>query len=961
MTRRRRTPRATLLALHVVLGFAAVAHAQPAAGSIYGRVLDASSAVLVAATALLKGPNIGGLATTSDVQGEFRFLVVDPGTYTVSVSQKGFATATRDVIVTTGTSVHLDFTLPLALAEETVKVSAETPVVDTKKLGTGATLRLDELARTPNARDPWALLRTIPGVIVDRLNIAGNWNDQQAYFVGKGADFADNSFVLDGTSITNDGGGSTVYFDFDALQEVSVSTGGSDPRAQTGGVNLSLTTKRGTNAFHGSARGIFTHDDLQWSNLPPALLGDPRLELPDGSLSAKADHIRQIADYGVEAGGPIVKDKLWIWGALGRQDIRVVRLLRGNQDPVNTYLTNFNGKLNWQAGPKDMVSFFYMNARKEKFGVKTFYAGEEADSFLWNQGNFYPKGAPHGLFKLEESHVFGPSLFLNATYSFYGLGYGYTLRGGTNQEGAVDRRVDRAIGSSPLYRSTGAWQMADADLKYFRGGLGGSHELRFGFGYRRTPIDSTYAYSGSKLFAYKDTDEGGIVQVYRDGNISYNAEFWDAYLGDTFTRGRLTANAGLRWDHQISRNLPTSTPANPVFPELLPALDFPGGGSGIRWSDVSPRVGVTLALDSQRKTVARLSYARYAGRISGYDALFDNPIGAYGTYLAYNWVDRNNDGFAQEDEVLTAEGVQYASGIDPAQPTSPTSPNRIDPAYRARHDNEIVVGVDHELLPNFAVGAAYTFRRNKDRRWSPRIGLTQEDYSPNPPETANGLSAQTYSPDPDKVEASGFGRILENRPDYQQTYSGLELTLTKRLARKWMARAGLTYMDFHESFLGPLAIQNPTHQERDPQFDGGQVNPADSFFSGVSARWQVTANALYELPHGFEISGSFWANQGYLNPYVLSLDAGFDGNLDALASTNIEDHRLPDLLNLDLRLAKNLKLRGSLALVLSADLFNVFNSGTVILQDATANSEVLGRISGIMNPRIVRFGLRLTF
>ena len=944
---------AILLALFLSRGLATVAYAQTVAGNIYGRVTDESGAVLPGAAIKLSGATIGGLGTASGPRGDFRFLLLDPGRYTVAASLSGFTTVVREVVVTTGTSLDLGFVLRLAPTEETVTVTAETPVVDTKKLGTGTTLKQDELANIPTARDPWALLRTIPGVMVDRLNIAGSWNDAQAYFLGKGSEFADNSFILDGVSITADGGASNAYYDFDSFKEISVSTGGSDIAQQTGGVNINFTTKRGTNAVHGSARGLFTHDDFQWSNLPQALVGDPRLELPDGTSSDKADHIRQISDYGGEAGGPIVKDKLWVWAAFGRQDIRVVRLFRGNQAPVNTYLTDWNAKLNWQASAKDMVAFSYFLSQKDKYGRKAGFAGVEADSFLVNQGNYYPKGPP-GFYKIEESHIFGANLFLNAQYSYFGSGYALTPRGGRDKDGAVDRQTDTAIGSSPYFQYTTPFHVASLELKHFREGLGGNHELRFGFGYRRTPNRSTGAYSGSKVFAYKDTPEGGVAQVQRDGVFSYIAEFWDGYLSDTYTKDRLSVRAALRYDHQVASNLPTFAGANPVFPDLLPPLDYDGSGQGIRWNDLSPRLGATYALDEKRTTVARVSYARYAGRISAFEAAYDSPIGYYGSYLAYNWVDTNGDGFAQKDEVLLEEGVQYAGGVDPNDPTNPTTPNRIDAHYKARHDDEVILGIDRELAPGLALSLAYTFRRGNNRFWTPRIGLTRADYTENPPVTANGYTAQVFSPDPDKVDASNNGTVLQNRPNYRRTFSGFELSLVKRQTGRWMARASVAYNDWHEDFRGPRAIQNPTRRDTDPLIDGGQV-------PDLSARFQANADALFELPRGFTVSGALFFTQGYLNPVVLRLRAGEDRSLSALATPSVEDHRLPNICNLDLRLAKAVKLHGSASLILSADLFNVFNAGTTLGRNAEANSEVFGRIDGIMNPRVARFGARLAF
>src|SRR5262245_8840533 len=175
----KRLSKALLLALPLTLGPALVAQAQTVAGNIYGRVADESGAALPGSTVKLTGANIGGLSTVSTQNGDFHFLLLDPGDYTLVVSLPRFTTVTREVLVTSGTSLDLRFVLGLAAKEETLTVTAETPVVDTKKVGTGMALQQDELARTPNARDPWTLLRTVPGVMVDRVNIAGNWNDNQ--------------------------------------------------------------------------------------------------------------------------------------------------------------------------------------------------------------------------------------------------------------------------------------------------------------------------------------------------------------------------------------------------------------------------------------------------------------------------------------------------------------------------------------------------------------------------------------------------------------------------------------------------------------------------------------------------------------------------------------------------------------------------------------------------------------
>ena len=185
--------------------------------------------------------------------------------------------------------------------------------------------------------------------------------------------------------------------------------------------------------------------------------------------------------------------------------------------------------------------------------------------------------------------------------------------------------------------------------------------------------------------------------MHRDGVLPYEGDFWYAFLGDTFTKDRLTVSAGLRFDHQTGKNRAGLIEANPAFPELLPAIDYPGGGTGISWSNTSPRVGITYALNDERRTVLRASFAQYANKLNLGASSFDNPLG--GAYQAYFWNDTNGDGLPTASEVDIASGIQYFGGHDPANPASLTAPNRIDPDYKAPKETEFIVGLDHELAP----------------------------------------------------------------------------------------------------------------------------------------------------------------------------------------------------------------------------------------------------------------------
>ena len=363
----------------------------------------------------------------------------------------GFGTVVRSVRVTTAENLNLPFALKVAGVQETIEVTGEVPLVDVKKRGTSTTMISDELQKMPNARDPWAVLKNVPGVVVDRVNIAGNNNGQQADAGGHGSMGTDKMWNLDGVTITDmsASGASPTYFDFDAFQEIAVTTGGADLSVGTGGLGINLVTKRGTNKFHGGGRFLFTDDATQSSNLPDALKTDPRLQNPDGTYRDKADHIDRIQDYGFDLGGPILKDKLWFYGTWGRQQVDIIAL---NGIPDKTKLTSYNAKLNWQATRNTMVSGFWFDGAKEKArparrGSAACTGSTRRPSFLWNQGNLYEDNPLHGFWKLQVDQTFSPNFFVSAKVAYYNTGFTLAAAGGPDQSYTYDYAAGNAIGT----------------------------------------------------------------------------------------------------------------------------------------------------------------------------------------------------------------------------------------------------------------------------------------------------------------------------------------------------------------------------------------------------------------------------------------------------------------------------------------------------------------------------------
>jgi hypothetical protein len=986
----------TLAAL--LFGLAPAAWAQIATGNIYGMVTDEQGGALAGVTATLSG-DFGTRTSTTGSNGEFRFLSLDTGEYKVALALTGFGKVARQVHVTTGESVTLPFKLKVAALEETIEVVSDTPLVDVKKRGTSTTMVSDELEKMPNARDPWGVLKNVPGVMVDRVNIAGNNNGQQAGFGGHGTVTSDASWNLDGVVITDmsSAGASPSYFDFDAFKEIDVTTGGSELSAGGGGIGINLVTKRGTNKFHGGGRFLYAGNGMESSNLPSALATDPRLKNPDGTFRDNADHIDAIKDFGFDLGGPIIKDKLWFYGTWGRQQVNIITL---NGNPDQTRLTSYNAKLNWQATANTMVSGFWFDGKKEKFGrspgVNSATGLNETPDSLWNQGNLYDDNPWHGFWKLQVDQTFSPNFFVSAKAAYYNTGFGLIAAGGPDKSYTYDYAAGNLIGSYPTITQTRPQKTLNADASYFFKGLGGNHELKFGFGYRTVTSTTQTHYNGNGIEGvYDPANDNVLAIVHRDGVSHYEGRYLDFYAGDTYTKNRFSANLGVRFDQQSAKNDASQVPGNPGLPSVLPAIDYAGNDSNIiNWKDWQPRAGFSYAFDDHQKTVARISYARYAQQLSFGIVTEENPV-APGAFV-YSWNDVNGDRFVQPSEVLLDQFQFSYGGVNHANPGSASTPQKIDRNYQAGHSNEIVAGIDHQLMSNFAVGVAYIWRKNTDIAYRPRLAgacsdptdptiatcpiITPDEYTARAPVTAGGYTVTAFAPPAALVAAGNGGRILTTQPGYSQSFNGVDITLTKRLSNKWMGRVAMTYNLFKQNYDSGIPVTGGYVTPGGNGFTSIQGNPTPTDLNSLrndlaaiqssgsgpqtfytSPAWQVYANGLVQLPWSLELSGAVFGRQGQIEPKYITASAGNDGGaVHVLVTPTVDAFRYDSVWDFDMRLAKNVKL-GNSSLTLSAEGFNLFNANTVLQANRQINTATSGRINEILSPRILRIGARFAF
>ncbi|MFI5180457.1 MAG: carboxypeptidase regulatory-like domain-containing protein [Thermoanaerobaculia bacterium] len=971
---------AGILALALLFA-SGIAFGQAQTGNIFARASDEQGAGLPGVNVTLSGVS-APISQVTNVNGDVRFLSLSPATYALDFSLQGFAKVSRkNVTVGVGANTQINVTMKLSGVQESVVVTGESPLLDKRATGASQQVTKVELENVPTARDPWVILQTAPGVQIDRVNVGGSESGQQSTYVGKGATLDQGTWNVDGVNITDMGalGSSPTYYDFDSFAEMNITTGGSDASIQTPGVQLNMVTKRGTNDVHGSARVIVSDKALQSDNISEELAA----QLARDGLPVRGNQLNSLQDFGAELGGPIVKDKVWLWGSYGRQQINNITAAGY---PDNTQLIGFGGKLNAQIVPENSFTADYSYNDKRKQGRNA--SPTRPPETTWDQTG------PTKLYKLEDSHVFGSDVF--ATVSYARILGGFNLVSEGQGQPFLDDSGIWHNGFVNYYTQRPQTQVTFTPSFFLRTGNIG-HEIKAGFNYRDTPIASQSSWPGG-IIAYSAGAYGtssDVVAFTRDRNQQSEQLYYSGFVSDTMTVDKLTVNLGVRYDYQKATDTSIPIPCCSYNTSLYPQVPFKPityqGSPPVIWKDFQPRVGLTYAIGPENKTLLKASYARFAnqlgGTIQGAGGLFPSD-GGVPHYLYYYWHDDGTHivkpGLVDftTDYGFGPNGIYGGYNLDPNNPNATMGPGRADPNLKAPKTDEFILGVEHEVLPAFVVGLSGTYRRTTDLlQYAPLSAdgsrvLTPADYSckqigPYPVPGGSPQYVQQCDPLPG---VAGQGRLLRNRPGEYLTYWGIDFSATKRYSDKWMARFNFTYSDDTQHGLAD-GVSDPSNLQPGTEADGGQFIQGAGTGSGakqyvwLSSHWQATLSGMYTLPLDFNISTSVFGRQGYVAPYYRRVVSGAEpayGLIKLYQLGAVDDERLPTVFEWDLGLSKVVTV-GSLKVTLMADLFNVLNRDTVLQRvlrvrsTSTTTSSLDNEIYEQQAPRIVRFGARLAF
>jgi carboxypeptidase family protein/TonB-dependent receptor-like protein len=338
------------VALGVLLAFvlcffvSAPVYAQVTGATLSGTITDASGGVVAGAQVSVRNTATGNANdTTTDSAGFYSVPNLIPGPYEVKVTAKGFTTAVQsNLTLAVGQQQSLNIPMKVGETSTTVQVTEAAPQIDlTSSTITGQVESQTVVDLPLNGRD-WTSLATLhPGValIEEQMSYATSARGNRGFgaeLTISGQRTTTNNYRLDGISVNdyaNSGPGNVIgaALGVDAIQEFSVLTGGfSAEYGKAAGGVVNAITKSGTNGFHGDAYEFLRNSKLDANDF-----------FSNGANQPRAEFIRN--QFGVAAGGPIIKDKTFVFG-----DYEGLRQVKGI--PTNIHVLSPNVRLGIVAG-----------------------------------------------------------------------------------------------------------------------------------------------------------------------------------------------------------------------------------------------------------------------------------------------------------------------------------------------------------------------------------------------------------------------------------------------------------------------------------------------------------------------------------------------------------------------------------------------------------------------------------
>jgi hypothetical protein len=993
MSHVRRFGHVAAILVAALISLQAAAAAQDTSGTLRGVVSDPQGLPIPAVTVILNGPQ-GMKTTTTDGGGRFTIPFLTPAEYDVRAEMQGFkAFEQSKVAVGLGQSVDVAIKLEVGGVAETVNITAGAPELDMRSTAIGASISSELVQIVPVGRRLADTLYLAPGV--SSSDAVGRMNPSIS-----GGSGLDNLYIIDGVNVTSAGYGglgsfSTIFRSlgnatpFDFIKDIQVKTGGYDAEygESIGGV-VNVVTKSGSNDLRGSLFAYTRPQGLEssWT----------KVQTPNGTVQTLGS---RTSDGGAEGGGPIVRNHLFFFGAIDPS-----REVQTFQAPQGFPLLSLGGV----DRVRDAVSYsakatFQLNDRHR---VDASFFGDPSKGL---DGPQRPS-----------------SLLVQTTSQFSALSYGghsQTVRyqGVVSSSWLLEASYGRALNDFTETPDANTWQYRDMTVtpNVRSGGIGGyepgnhgvnnqyaiksthvfrGHEIKYGVQSDRADWNQLQAYTGPTFTAPngQQTASGAIIRIlsdpalgkiYRVSNAFFGSgaattqSYQNAFVQDSWRIGtRVTINPGIRVEHQTING-------NTISDWSL----------GANWA---PRIGGVVDATGDGRTKVFASWGRFYARVP-------NDLAA--RVLSGETIVTTADYF---DAGLTRpipNGTLAGGTSNHFTTVGGAAGDSVDPNARMPYLNEVIVGVEREILPRTSISLRYTYRD---------VGRIVEDEANCPvvayflPQTGaicgnvsfvlTNPSSQTPI-NPAAIAAfPAFANV--SFADPARRYHAVDVTLTRRLADNWSATASYRWSQLRGNYEGFFRDDNG---QSDPGmstlYDFPQNDPTFTAI-GAQAGFQGDIRNLgdpngilpLDRPNQFKVFGNYMVRQ-------LNLGVGLYGSsgapLTMLAAHPIPGYtggeipvgprgsgiqtvdgfmtRTPFTTQVDFQAAYNVKIDARRRLTVMADIFNLFDQHAVLNYDTFASlafgspanpnfgqpTSSVQNVAGpqIQAPRQVRLGVRFSF
>lgn len=911
-----------------ILGFVAVLltsslPAQITTGTLRGFVGDNSGQPLPGVTIDITSESLmQGRSAISDDKGQFRFLYLPPGRYTICAQLSGFETCwMKGVLVSVGQNSTADITLKTGALETTIEVTAEKPNIDIVSSAKSYVITTDLLETIPLAprMNYVDVFNTLPGVageslgspLVNAGSVTHNLVNSTYFWSQHNQDDGyENKILVDGMEI-NDSMSGTSYanFNYEAMEEIDVKTAGAS--AEYGNARsafMNIVTKSGGNTLKGSLFVQFRPDSFNWSNVEGTSASKTSYIIPNVSLS-----------------GPIMKDRLWFLATYkyDNQDYTIPNTI---VEPVLVQRTKGHMpyfKLTFQPSANHTISAVYQNDYSEI------------------EPNGFPSSAYSRLETANRAARGGPMasltwrwLLSDKAYFNFIAGYNHKPRD-TYAVNAVpqNRYTERAQGGSTLLYDGGYGEdyvsvrenlLFSGNLTYLLEDLAntGSHEFkigvdirpwqhvtrsriynvddlgfyqyRYGLDYETYGLTEPYVYRG-----YKTKGAPGLAQDRYDNEVVVTSE--NAYIQDTWSVTRnLSLQLGLRWEHQRE---------NMYFRDELPAsMDaiYEGIRNNIEFDDsgFAPRLGVTYHWP--KVGVFKFHYGRYFEYVG---------TGDYNNYART---------MVFPEYRMSAANI----GLGPEAMTLYTDPELSYPAdynkdMKMEYNDEYVVSFERELLWDLVFETSFVYRAI-NTSYQEDINAIFED----------GAFVDYLHPDWNTIWQRTWYSGADRR--WKFDYKGLQFNLKRNFTGKWGFMANYSFM-WRKYFKIAFDPTDPKQFVYD--------SPSDMDMTNYGINWSFHASAFYRLP--WDILFSTFVN-GTSGIFVQDTTGDYAWDASAPNVTISNGRRVSDIVwqafnsyyaggawgaqgrntddiwSVNFRLAKSVPI-GRFRLEVAFDLYNAFN------------------------------------